>query len=236
MMVSERELELSDEHSGIIELPAKTKVGSAAAKALGLDDAVFDIAITPNRPDCLGVRGVARDLAAAGLGQAQEEHGQAGQRRLRQSRSDQARIRQGRGERLPDLRWSPGARRQERAQPRVAATAPARDRASSHQRAGRYHQLHLLRPGAAAPRLRRRQAHRRDPRAARQDGREVRSPRRQDLRGGRDDVRHRRRGARARPWRRDGRRGDRLHRGDDERLHRVRPISIRSARRAPAAR
>jgi phenylalanyl-tRNA synthetase beta chain len=68
MMLSERELELSDEHSGIIELPAKARVGSAAAKALGLDDAVFDIAITPNRPDCLGVRGVARDLAAASLG------------------------------------------------------------------------------------------------------------------------------------------------------------------------
>jgi phenylalanyl-tRNA synthetase beta chain len=68
MMVSEKELELSDEHTGIIELPAKARVGSPAAKALGLDDAVFDIAITPNRPDCLGVRGVARDLAAAGLG------------------------------------------------------------------------------------------------------------------------------------------------------------------------
>jgi phenylalanyl-tRNA synthetase beta chain len=68
MMASERELELSDEHSGIIELPPKTKVGSSAAKALGLDDVVFDIAITPNRPDCLGVRGVARDLAAAGIG------------------------------------------------------------------------------------------------------------------------------------------------------------------------
>jgi phenylalanyl-tRNA synthetase beta chain len=68
MMVSERELELSDEHIGIIELPAKSRVGASAAKALGLDDAVFDIAITPNRPDCLGVRGVARDLAAAGLG------------------------------------------------------------------------------------------------------------------------------------------------------------------------
>ncbi|HUW73223.1 MAG TPA: phenylalanine--tRNA ligase subunit beta, partial [Methyloceanibacter sp.] len=68
MMLSERELELSEAHSGIIELSPKAKVGSAAAKALGLDDAVFDIAITPNRPDCLGVRGVARDLAAAGLG------------------------------------------------------------------------------------------------------------------------------------------------------------------------
>ena len=68
MMLSERELELSEAHSGIIELSPKAKVGSAAAKALGLDDAVFDIAITPNRPDCLGVRGAARDLAAAGLG------------------------------------------------------------------------------------------------------------------------------------------------------------------------
>ena len=68
MLLSERELELSDEHTGIIELSPDAKVGSPAAKALGLDDAVIEIAITPNRPDCLGVRGVARDLAAAGLG------------------------------------------------------------------------------------------------------------------------------------------------------------------------
>lgn len=73
MMVSERELELSDEHAGIIELPAKSRVGSPAAKALGLDDVIFDIAITPNRPDCLGVRGVARDLAAAGLGKLKKD-------------------------------------------------------------------------------------------------------------------------------------------------------------------
>ncbi len=68
MLLSERELELSQEHTGIIELPANAKIGSPAAAALGLDDAVIEIAITPNRPDCLGVRGVARDLAAAGLG------------------------------------------------------------------------------------------------------------------------------------------------------------------------
>src|SRR4249919_4291733 len=68
MLLSERELELSDEHTGIIELAPDAKIGSPAAKALGLDDAVIEIAITPNRPDCLGVRGVARDLAAAGLG------------------------------------------------------------------------------------------------------------------------------------------------------------------------
>ncbi len=68
MLLSERELELSDEHHGIIELAGKTKLGSPAAKALGLDDPIIEIAITPNRADCTGVRGIARDLAAAGLG------------------------------------------------------------------------------------------------------------------------------------------------------------------------
>ena len=73
MLLSERELELSDEHTGIIELDPKAKVGSPAAKALGLDDAVIEVAITPNRPDCLGVRGIARDLAAAGLGKLKKD-------------------------------------------------------------------------------------------------------------------------------------------------------------------
>jgi phenylalanyl-tRNA synthetase beta chain len=73
MLLSERELELSDDHSVIIELPQNAKTGSPAAKALGLDDAVFHIAITPNRPDCLGVRGVARDLAAAGAGKLKKD-------------------------------------------------------------------------------------------------------------------------------------------------------------------
>ena len=73
MLLSERELELSDDHSAIIELPQSAKTGSPAAKALGLDDAVFHIAITPNRPDCLGVRGVARDLAAAGSGKLKKD-------------------------------------------------------------------------------------------------------------------------------------------------------------------
>ncbi|MEX0744583.1 MAG: phenylalanine--tRNA ligase subunit beta [Phycisphaeraceae bacterium] len=73
MLLSERELELSDEHTGIIELDPNAKIGSPAAAALGLDDAVFDVAITPNRPDCLGVRGIARDLAAAGLGKLKKD-------------------------------------------------------------------------------------------------------------------------------------------------------------------
>jgi phenylalanyl-tRNA synthetase beta chain len=73
MLLSERELQLSDEHTGIIELDPGAKVGSSAAKALGLDDAVFEVAITPNRPDGLGVRGIARDLAAASLGSLKKD-------------------------------------------------------------------------------------------------------------------------------------------------------------------
>ena len=68
MMCSMRELELGDSHEGIIELPADAPVGVAYVDYAQLDDRVFDVAITPNRQDCMGVRGIARDLAAAGLG------------------------------------------------------------------------------------------------------------------------------------------------------------------------
>ncbi|MEM7424522.1 MAG: phenylalanine--tRNA ligase subunit beta [Pseudomonadota bacterium] len=68
MLCSEREMMLSDEHDGIIDLEGDWAVGTPAVEALGLDDPVIDIAITPNRPDALGVYGVARDLAARGLG------------------------------------------------------------------------------------------------------------------------------------------------------------------------
>jgi len=68
MMCSVRELELGDEHDGIIELPEDAPVGQAYADYAKLDDPVIEIAITPNRQDCLGVHGIARDLAAAGLG------------------------------------------------------------------------------------------------------------------------------------------------------------------------
>jgi len=68
MLCSSRELQLGDDHSGIIDLPAEAKTGAPAAEALGLDDPVIEIKVTPNRGDCLGVHGIARDLAAAGLG------------------------------------------------------------------------------------------------------------------------------------------------------------------------
>src|SRR4051794_27561547 len=68
MMCSSRELELGDDHSGIIELPADAPVGAPYTQYAGIDDPVFDVNVTPNRQDCMGVRGIARDLAAAGIG------------------------------------------------------------------------------------------------------------------------------------------------------------------------
>ncbi len=68
MMCSMSELELGNDHDGIIELPADAPVGTSYVDYADLDDPVIDIEITPNRQDCLGVYGIARDLAAAGLG------------------------------------------------------------------------------------------------------------------------------------------------------------------------
>ena len=67
MMCSEKELGVGEDHNGIIILPDDTQPGLPAAEVLNIDP-VFEISITPNRAECLGVRGIARDLAAAGLG------------------------------------------------------------------------------------------------------------------------------------------------------------------------
>jgi phenylalanyl-tRNA synthetase beta chain len=67
MMLSEREMELSDAHDGIVELPEDARVGARYID-IRPSDPVIEIAITPNRPDALGVAGIARDLAARGLG------------------------------------------------------------------------------------------------------------------------------------------------------------------------
>ena len=68
MMLSEKEIGLSEEHEGIIEVADDAEIGSPAAVALGMTDPVIDIAITPNRGDCNGIYGIARDLAAADVG------------------------------------------------------------------------------------------------------------------------------------------------------------------------
>ena len=68
MLCSAYELALGEDREGIIELPQSAPLGARYAGLLGLDDPVLDIKVTPNRADCLGVRGIARDLAASGLG------------------------------------------------------------------------------------------------------------------------------------------------------------------------
>ena len=69
MLCSEKELEISDNHDGIIELPDSINLNCNVSNYLGIDDPVIEIEITPNRGDCLGVRGIARDLSAFGIGE-----------------------------------------------------------------------------------------------------------------------------------------------------------------------
>ena len=68
MLCSEAEMGISEEHEGIIELPDDAPIGMPYAEFAGLDDPMIEIAITPNRQDCLGVHGIARDLAAGQVG------------------------------------------------------------------------------------------------------------------------------------------------------------------------
>ena len=72
MLCSARELLLGEDHDGIIELAADATVGEPAAKALGLTDPVIDVSLTPNRGDAASVYGIARDLAASGLGKLKD--------------------------------------------------------------------------------------------------------------------------------------------------------------------
>lgn len=73
MLISGAEIEVSDDADGIIELPADAPTGKAYADYAGLGDPVLDVAVTPNRPDCLGVHGIARDLAAAKIGDLKDQ-------------------------------------------------------------------------------------------------------------------------------------------------------------------
>ncbi len=72
MLVSEREMAISDEHNGIIEVDSKHKIGEPFSKIYKLDEPIIEINLTPNRSDCLSVRGIARDLAAAGIGKLKD--------------------------------------------------------------------------------------------------------------------------------------------------------------------
>ncbi len=73
MLCSGAELQISDDHDGILDLPADAPVGENYARWAELDDPVFEIKLTPNRPDCTGVQGIARDLAAADIGKFKDQ-------------------------------------------------------------------------------------------------------------------------------------------------------------------
>ncbi len=173
---------------GILEL-AEAPVGTPAAEALGLE-AVIDFEVTPNRPDWLGVAGIARDLAAAGVGTLKD----LSVAPVAGKFPYPIEIRARRLGRLPRVRRTGDPWAEERAVAGLDAGPAARHRPAPDQRPGRRDQLPLLRPRAAAARLRRGQAHRRLHRgAARARGRAGRGARRQDLRRDRRDVRDRRR-------------------------------------------
>ncbi len=194
MLCSASELELPGDHDGIIELPEDAPVGAVYAQWAGLDDPVIEINLTPNRPDAAGVPGVARDLAAAGLGVSED----TGRSRpfaggfpcpVGVTLDFAARRRASRAA----LRAASRARRQEWTEPRVAAGAPARDRPAPDQRARRHHQFSDLRPRAAAACLRREEGQGRSRRAPRPRRRGAAGARRQDLWARRGHGRHRRR-------------------------------------------
>ncbi len=113
MLVSQMEMQLSEDHEGIIELPADAPVGEIYAKWAGLDDPVIEIKLTPNRPDCTGVHGVARDLAAADMGKFIDKMVKPVKGDGACPRTVDARLRRD-AVALPRLRAAAGARREER--------------------------------------------------------------------------------------------------------------------------
>ncbi len=148
-------------------------------KRCSLNDPVIDIEVTPNRPDWLGVHGIARDLAAAGVGKlvAKPDLARAGTFRIAGKRWEP---------RAPEacaaVRRTAHSRRQERAFAGLAATALARGGFAAAQCAGRYHQSDLARSRAAAARLRCGQTERRGARAHGPRRRELQGARRQGVR------------------------------------------------------
>ena len=149
MLCSARELKLGDDHSGIIELPAEAEVGTPAAKALGLEGPVIEIKLTPDRSDCFGVAGIARDLAAAGLGRLLQPRLHAGRRR-RAAPGPAIRLDFPAGEEkaCPLFVGRIDPRRAQRPEPGLAAAPAEGDRAAADLGPGRHHQLPHLRPRA----------------------------------------------------------------------------------------
>ena len=206
MLLSERELGLSDEHSGIVDLPDDAPVGTAYAEWAGLNDPVIDVSVTPNRGDCFSVRGIARDLAAAGIGTLKP---------WQPAKLDPAFFAGPRWQiDMPEVcPWILGRtirNVQQRPKPAVAPGPPALHRPASDQRPGGHHQLLHHRPRPSAARIRRDKADRRRAQPASGAERDLPRPERQRLHRHARGLRHLRRGRRAIHGRRYRRRGHRL--------------------------
>ena len=147
MMCSARELQLGEDHDGIIELAADAPVGASYADFAGLDDPVFDVAVTPNRQDCMGERGIARDLAAAGLGTFKP----LAVPNIAGSFDNPIEIRVEDPDGVSGLLWADGARADQRREPGVAAAAVDGGRAAANFGVGRHHQLCDARPWPPGP-------------------------------------------------------------------------------------
>jgi phenylalanyl-tRNA synthetase beta chain len=152
MLCSERELMLSDNHDGIIELPADAPMGVRYIDWKGLNDPVVEIKVTPNRPDALGIHGIARDLAARGMGKLKPVSAPPvpGNVPHAHRRADR---RCAESQRLPAFRRSPDPWRQERPLARLAAARLKAIGLQAHLGAGGHHQLLHLRPEPPLARL-----------------------------------------------------------------------------------
>ncbi len=234
MLVSEFELQISDNHEGIIDLPDDAPVGEPYAKYAGLDDPVLEINLTPNRADATGVHGIARDLAAADMGKFKDP----GIKPVKGEFPCPVKVSLDFGA-TPSL--CPGfALRLVRGvkngpspdwlQKRLIAIGLAAD-----QCAGRYHQFHDLRPRPAAACVRRRESARQSDGAARSRRRIAAGARRQDLRARRFDLRDRRRPRRRIARRHHGRRSLGLLGSDHRRADRVGACGSRSISPRPGA-
>ena len=177
-----------------------------AAEALGLDDAVIEIKVTPNRGDCLGVQGIARDLAAAGVGTLKPVKAEQDQGQLHEPDQVDARLRRQARQPLPSRGRPAFPRAQERPLARLAAAPPQGHRPAPDFDPGRHHEPRDLRPQPAAARVRREEARRRPCHAPGARRRADPGARRQDLRARSRRVGDRRRQGRARHRRHHGRR------------------------------
>ena len=211
---------ISDDHDGIIELPADAPVGKPYAEWAGVERA-GDRDQSHAQPAGLHRRQRHRARSRRHLDRRlQGPPAQAGEGHVPLPGQGHARFRRD-ALALPGLRPAPGQGRQERSLARLAAEAAHGHRPAPDQRAGRHHQFHHLRPRPPAACVRRRQGAWQSHRAPRQERRDAAGARRQDLHARCRHLRDRRRKGRRIARRHHGRRGDRLLGDDDRRADRI---------------